>query len=257
MSGPLSAARRALVAFAERQPATQADIDHVMRVLVSHGDWYVPVAYAARAWGQSTFQQMLLLGGDEATPVLSVFTDRESAELADGQPLGAYGGPVPGTKLLSRLDPSLQSLVVNPASPREQQWYIASGGFEIAIGWATAIVAERALANRGSGPIPIPELVGHRYRLLVENPNRAVAQIFLPEISGAVSVCFTASDRAAEFLDSLPAPARNHAGLVDIPGAQLFDMLRGVHAAGLVVNAGAVDQTALTSDDIAEIASRH
>src|SRR5215203_322301 len=55
----LSVARRALVDFAERSPATQADIDQVMRALVTHDDWYVPVLFADRAWGQGVLDQRL------------------------------------------------------------------------------------------------------------------------------------------------------------------------------------------------------
>jgi hypothetical protein len=254
-SGSLSAARRALVAFAERTPPTQADIDRVMRALVSHDDWYVPVLYADRRWGQTGFHQMLIFPEAPAAAVLNVFTDHESAMLADGQPIGVYGGPVSGVTLLRTLDASVQALIVNPASPREHQWYIASGGFDIAVQWATALQVERALAVRGNGPAPAAELLGHRYRLLVERPAQALAQVRLPDIDGAVAVCFTATDRADEFLASLPPSARAVADLVEVDGRPLFDTLRRVGAAGLVINAGAVDQTALSREDLAEVAA--
>jgi hypothetical protein len=254
--GTLSVARRALHAFAERSPATQADIDEVMRALVSHDDWYVPVLFADRAWGQTAFHQMLLFPDAPLGPVLNAFTDHESAMLAEGQAIGVYGGPVPGTKLMRALDSSLNALVVNHASPREHQWYIASAGFEIAIGWASAIIVERALAARGNGPAPMAELLEHRYHLLLERPSHALAQVYLPDIDGAVSVSFTATDRAEEFIASLPPDARPLAELTPIDGPQLFAMMRGVGAAGLVVNAGSDDQTALTREDIAEIAAR-
>ncbi len=251
--GRLSVARRALVAFAERTPATQADIDQVMRALVNHDDWYVPVLFADRAWGQTNFDQMLLFPDAVPSPVLNAFTDHESALLAEGQAIGPYGGPVPGVKLMGALDNNLTALIVNPASPREHQWYVAAGGFEIAVHWASAITAERALANRGSGPAPAADLLAHRYLLLVERPSRSLAQTYLPEIDGAVAVCFTAADRASEFTSSLPPPARPLADLAEMDGPQLFEMLRSVGAAGLVVNAGSDDQTALTREDIADI----
>ena len=252
-SGQLSAARRSLVAFAERQPATQADIDQVMRALVSHDDWYVPVLFADRAWGQTNFQQMLLFADAAPSPVLNAFTDHESALLADGQAIGVYGGPVSGMKLMRALDSNLSALIVNPASPREHQWYVASGGFDVAVRWGTAIAVEQALAKRGNGPVPVSELLAHRYLMLVERANHGLAQIYLPDIPGAVVVCFTATDRAEEFLASLPPAARPLADLADVAGPQLFDMMRGVGAAGLVINAGSDDQTALTREDIAEV----
>ncbi len=255
--GPLSAARRSLVAFAERQPATQADIDQVMRTLVSHDDWYVPVLFADRAWGQTNFHQMLLFADAAPSPVLNAFTDHESALLADGQAIGVYGGPVAGVKLMAALDANLTALIVNPASPREHQWYVAAAGFDIAVRWATGIAVEQALARRGNGPVPTSDLLAHRYLLLVERANNALAQIYLPEISGAVVVCFTASDRAEEFMNSLPPSARPLADVADVAGPQLFDMMRGVGAAGLVINAGSDDQTALTREDIAEVVAVH
>jgi hypothetical protein len=250
---PVSMARRALIDFAERTPANQSDVDHVMRSLVSHDDWYVPVLFAERAWGQSRFDRELLFADTEQTQVLNVFTDHESAMLADGQAIGVYGGPVPGYRLMAALDANLDALIVNPASPREHQWYIAAGGFEIAVTWSTAISVERALAARGNGPVPAAELLRHRYQLLLEQSTHALAQIYLPDIDGAVAVTFTAADRVEEFVASLPVSARTLADIAVVDGSQLFDMMRGIGAAGLVINAGSDDQTALTREDIAEI----
>jgi hypothetical protein len=249
----LSGARRALVDFAERSPASQADIDQVMRALVSHDDWYLPVSFADRVWGQSRYERELIFADLEPTRVLNVFTDHESALLADGQPIGVYGGPVSGVRLMRALDDHVEALIVNPASPREHQWFIASPGFPIAAAWATAIGVERALAGRANGPVPAAELLGHRYHLLLEKSTHGLAQIYLPDIDGAVAVCFTASDRVDEFVSSLPVAARPLADLAEVDGPQLFDMMHGVGAAGLVINAGSDDQTALTREDIADI----
>jgi hypothetical protein len=250
-----SPAVRALLRFAERSPATQADIDEVMRALVSHDGWYVPAAFADRAWGQTTFESTVLLGDAQPNPVLTVFTDRASAKHAEGQPLGAFGGPVAGVRLMRVLDGNLAALFVNPASPREQQWYIAAAGFDIAITWATAIVVERVLAERGDGPVPAQELLGHRYQLLLERPSQARAEVHLPDLGGPFAVCFTAADRVDEFLQSLPATARPLAETAAIDGPQLFDMLYEAGVTGLVVNAGSDDQTALSREDIAAVAS--
>jgi hypothetical protein len=249
-----SAARRALAEYAERSPATQADIDRVMRALVEHDDWYVPVLFADRAWGQTNFDQMLLFADAAPSPLLTVFTDHESALLADGQPIGVYGGPVPGVQLMRSLDSTFKALIVNPASPREHQWYIASGGFRIAGNWATAITVERALATRGGGPAPAAELLAHRYHLLLEKRKHALAEILLPDVDGPVGVCFTAADRTEEFFNSLPPGARVLADTAPVEGAHLFEMMRGAGIAGLVVNAGSDDQTALFRDDLAELA---
>ena len=51
---------------------------------------------------------------------------------------------------------------------------------------------------------PAAELLGHRYQLLLEKATQALAQIYLPDIDGAVAVSFTATDRVEEFVASLP-----------------------------------------------------
>jgi hypothetical protein len=245
----------ALVAFAERSPATKADIDQVMRSLADHDGWYVPVSFADRSWGQTEFDQRLPFPDGPPTRVLNVFTDEPSARMAEGHEIGPYGGPVPGTRLMRALGPDYESLMVNYASPREHQWYVSAAAFDIAMTWGTTIAAERALARRGSGPVPTAELLAHRFHLLLERRSQDVAQIRLPDIDGAVAVCFTAEDRAEEFMSSLPPSARPLADLSLVPGPRLFEVVFGVGAAGLVVNAGSDDQTALTGEDLDQIAS--
>jgi hypothetical protein len=244
----------ALVAFAQRgEAATSADVDRVMRALANHDTWWVPVEYARQTWGQSAFDRTLPFPDRGPLAMLNVFTDPEAASLGGPSVSGDYGGPIPGVTLLQYLDPGLASLLVNPGSPREHQWYIEAGGFDIAAGWATAIAVERALAQWGNGPVPVADLLGHRYQLLVDRDTQAPAQIFLPEIDGIVAVCFTANDRTDEFLASLPPATRPLAEIAPADGPGLFDLVRTMGAAGVVINAGSDDQTALTRDDIADI----
>jgi hypothetical protein len=253
--GASSHVRRILIEFAERNPPTQSDIDRVMRELASHDDWYVPAMYAAHVWGQIQFDQSLIFPDPIApNPSLMVFSDLDAARLAEGEAIGVYGGPVTGVRLLSGLA-GVDALVVNHRSPREQQWYIGAAGFPVAAGWSTAIAVERALAERGNGPAPAAALLGHTYQLLLEQATHSLTQVYLPDIDGAVAVAFTATDRAEEFISSLPRATRPLADLAPLSGTQLFETMRGVGAAGLVINAGSDDQTALTREDITEILS--
>ena len=248
-------AREALIEFAQRQPATQADVDQVMRALATHEGWLVPVEYARQAWGQSGFDQVIPFPDRGPLAMLHVFTDAEAAGHGAGEVSGDFGGPVSGVQLLQYLDPGLSALIVNPGSPREHQWFIASGGFDIAANWATALAVEHALANRGNGPAPVADLLAHRYQLLIDKETGAPAQVRLPEIDGAFAVCFTAADRSSEFVASLPMTTRGLADFAPIEGRALFETVRSLGAAGLVVNAGSDDQTALTEDDLAEVLS--
>jgi hypothetical protein len=244
----------ALVGFADRGSAAgEADVDHVMRSLASHDSWWVPVEYARQTWGQSEFDQTLPFPDRGPLAMLNVFTHPEAAVLGEASASGDYGGPIAGVKLLQYLDPGLSSLFVNPGSPREHQWYIEGSGFDIAASWATAVTVERALAGWGIGPVPTTDLLGHHYHLLVDQQTQAPAQVFLPEMDGVVAVCFTASDRTAEFVAGLPAGARPFAETSLVEGRSLFDLVRTMGAAGAVVNAGSDDQTVLTTEDIGQI----
>jgi hypothetical protein len=250
----VNAAVAALVDFSQRgSAATSADVDHVMRSLASHDAWWVPIEYARQTWGQSDFDQTLPFEDKGPLAMLNVFTHPEAAALGEASASGDYGGPVSGVRLLQNLDPGLSSLFVNPGSPREHQWYIETGGFDIAAGWATAVAVERALATWGNGPVPAGDLLGHHYHLLVDTQTHSPAQVFLPEIDGVVAVCFTATDRTAEFVSGLPAAARPFAETSPVEGRALFELVRTMGAAGVVINAGSDDQTALTGEDIAEI----
>lgn len=251
-----SAARRALADYARRSPATQADIDRVMRCLAEHDDWYVPLPYADRSWGQAVFDQTLIFPEAAPSDVLTVFTDRESARLAEHKPLGPYGGPVTGERLLTGLDPRFTALVVNPVSPRDHQWYIASGGFEIAGHWAAAVTAERALSARNGGLPPARELRAHRaYQLLLDRASNALTEIRVPGVDGTLAVGFTGPDRAEEFLDHLPPGPRAGAALALADGPELFDMMCERDLAGLVLNAGSEHQAVLFRPDLRQIAA--
>jgi hypothetical protein len=244
-------AREALAAFAQRDPATQADIDRVMRALVEHDHWYVPLTYATRAWGQSTFEDTVDFPAAVPNPVLTVFTDRASARQAEQYPLGRYGGPFDGVRLFGALDPAYSALVVNPASAPEHQWYISDTGFPIAEMWADGVLVERALARRSARGIPVSDLRSHRrYLLLLTQPGNGLLMIEPSRGGGRMAVCFTAADRAEEFLACLPDPVRPQAGLRDIDGPQLFRMLRDIGAGGLVVNPGKSGQAVLSGSDL-------
>jgi hypothetical protein len=253
---PAGGVRAALASFAQLtqvQAPTASDIDYVMRSLSEHDGWLVPVEYAHQTWGQAVFDQMIPFPDRGPLAMLCVFTDAQAAALGEGTVSGDYGGPVPGSKLLQYLDPGLSALYVNPGSPREHQFYFEANSFDLAAGWGTAIAVERALAEWGNAPAPRSELLTHRFQLLIERDTQAPAQVFLPDIDGVVAVCFTASDRTAEFVASLPPGARPLAEVTAVEGRALFELVRNMGAAGVVINAGSDDQTALTPEDIAEI----
>lgn len=248
-------AQRALVDYAQRPAPTHADIDRVMRALTEHDDWYVPAALADDAWGEGG-PRLDVFGEAVPTKVLTVFTDPESATLAARYPLGPYVGGVPGVALLAAMDERYTDLVVNPASPREHQWYVSAAGFAIARNWAASVGVERALAaTRSADPPPIGALRAFTgYQLLFARAEGELATVYLPDVPGPLAMGFLASDRADEFLAGIGPDGRDAAHLVEMDGVAAFELLRDEKVAGVVLNAGCERQYVLFRMDIIAIA---
>src|SRR4051812_35130812 len=109
-----------------------------MRALVAHDGWFVPAAFASDALGLGVFDRTVLLGAapDPPPPHLTIFTDVESALLAYGERLGPYVGGVSGLPTFAALDERFESLRVNPASPRDEQWHVEREAFALGRLWA-------------------------------------------------------------------------------------------------------------------------
>jgi hypothetical protein len=247
--------QRALVEYAQRAAPTHADIDRVMRALTEHDDWYVPAAVADEVWPQSDGPRLDIFGEAVPTRVLTVFTDPESAMLAARYPLGHYVGGVPGVALLAAMDERFTDLVVNPASPREHQWYVSSAGFAIARNWAGSVGVERALAaTRSADPPPIDELRAFSgYQLLFARDEGELATVYLPDVPGPLALGFLAGDRVEEFLTGIGPDGRDAAHLVELDGVAVFELLRDERVAGVVLNAGSERQYVLFRMDIMAI----
>jgi hypothetical protein len=257
-SAAISGALSALVGYAQQAGPTHADIDRVMRALTEHDDWFVPVALADEVWPHGDEPLLDLFVEAVPTKVLTVFTDEESAGLAARYPLGQYVGGVPGVALLGALDDRFTDLVVNPASPREHQWYVSSAGFAIANHWAASVGVERALAaTRSADPPPIAALRSFTgFRLLFSRDDGGLATVYLPDVPGPLAMGFLAADRAEEFLDGIGSDGRYAAHLVELDGVATFELLRDERVAGVVLNAGAERQYVLFRMDIVAIADK-
>ncbi|HEX8186721.1 MAG TPA: hypothetical protein VF586_00090, partial [Pyrinomonadaceae bacterium] len=102
--------------------AGRANFNDVMRALVSHRGWFVPLALFGRDGGPDRrADSILMLGAEMLVPPgeLWVFTDEEAARLAQakGASLGTYAGRVAGTELFRAVGPDSQTVRVNPGSP--------------------------------------------------------------------------------------------------------------------------------------------
>ena len=98
-----------LIAYSEKR----ANSNQVLRALMSHRGWFVPLGLFAISGEQNRkADSLLILSPENLVPAgqLWVFTDAEAAHLATakGASLGAYAGGMRGTELFQIIDPALQ-----------------------------------------------------------------------------------------------------------------------------------------------------
>lgn len=233
--------------------ARQALLDHsqkklepssVMRALVEHDDWYVPVhalldpsigpriAYAEPDRAQQAAHQ------------LNVFTDRLAADLAAEKfgrpPMGTYVGRVQGTELFGALlkTPALAAammLQVNPGSPTEVQWFIERNAFELCAIWSSAITLERTISTGSAGwAAAMRNYPG--WLAVLGKADGALVRINLRE-KGEHALIFSAPDLADQFLKGLPNDGGAACKTGVVKGDQLFKYVMRSGAKGFVVNA--------------------
>lgn len=248
---------QALAAFAQLSTEpTHTDVDRVMRALVEHDGWYVPAALASRLWPRAADSRVDLRGDQGAGGELHVFTDREAVMRAQRSTHGSYAGGVPGTRLFASLGAPHTALWVNPASPREHQWWVSAGAYDVAHSWAAAVRIERTLAGLApSDPPPVQALRGYPgYQLLHARSTGEPVLVDLPGLAGPAVLAFIAPDRASAFLDRLGS-ARDDADLVTIDGATAFAQVRDSRATAFVLNPGAPQPFTLARADIEAVAA--
>ncbi len=231
MPSPLDA----LAAFSKKQ----LEANDVMRLLVEHDDWQVPVPYLEGDQADSVviYSEKFSLRED----TLLVFTDRASmdvgAQKLGREALGIYAGNVKGTKLFGGLErPALakiKELHVNPGSPEEKRWFVGRGAFMQCGAWADAIKLERALAN------PNAQMFGELNRydgfwVPIAKSDQTFVQV--PMDDGKVFVfAFTAPDHYRRFIKNLGERA-SQVGSGVVPGKKLFPFLLGTKVDGVLIN---------------------
>jgi hypothetical protein len=231
MPSPLDA----LLAFSKKQ----LEANDVMRVLVQHDDWQMPVVYLQEDKADSVVMYAEKFSLREDT--LLVFTDRASmdvgAQKLGREALGIYAGKVKGTELFGGLErPALskiKELHVNPGSPEEKRWFVGRGAFAQCGAWADAIKLERTLEN------PSAEMFGELgrydgYWVPLAKSDQSFVQV--PMDDGRVFVfAFTAPDTYQQFTKSLGERAAQ-VGSGVVPGKKLFPFLLGTKVDGVLIN---------------------
>ena len=234
--------RDVLVAYSKKEASTDA----VMRALVQHDEWLAPIHAVTEMAGQhvAVDYPVVMFSQELSVPVdkLLVFTDRAQAEAAAEKfgraVLGLYADKVPGTVLFKRLEAqslsAVQEFRVNPASPKEQQWFIGRGGFVLSGAWADAVALERKLANVDESLFAA--LKGYEgWWVPIAKSDKTLVQLELE--GGPHAFAFTAPDEYEKFLKQMGPRASQIDALAGVSSAKLLPLIMSTKLSGLLVNA--------------------
>jgi len=233
--------REILRAYAEKR----ASVDDVMRVLVEHDGWHVPVHLLST----NVADKLIVYAEQAAVPAETalVFTDREGADAFvakhGGKPLGVYAAPIAGVDLFGALASDrpeckrIRELRVNEAAPQSEFWFMGAGAFALSARLARAVVLERAFAAASAGNVgDLAELMRSfdGWTLPVGKADRSFVRVTLP--GGEHVVLFTAGDRAKALTQTLPPEQAEKLGFATLTGQQLFPLLAQAPYAGAIIN---------------------
>lgn len=233
-----SSARQALLNHRQKKLEPAA----VMRALVQHDDWHVPIHALARPITDRliTYAEKPELAAHQ----LNVFTDRAACDLAAERfgraPMGIYAGAVKGAELFGNLlavpalSPALM-LQVNPGSPTEEQWFVERAAFPLCAVWANAVGLEQTIGSSSSGWADAMCAYPAWLAVLGKTDN-ALVRINMRE-KGEHALIFTAPDLADHFLKGLPNNGGSACKTASVVGEQLFKFLIKSGVKGFIVNA--------------------
>jgi hypothetical protein len=212
--------------------AGNANTDDVMRALVSHRGWLVPLDFFAFCRGDGAQADgILILSAESQAPpgALWLFTDEGAARLAQskGARLGAYAGRLSGTELFRAVGPEHQTVYVNPGSPPERTWVFQESSAADAGGlWAGAVALEESFARwQAAGEPDLSALEDYPAFVLYNFASGPV--VTLPGRGGLSNpaAAFTAPDCAAAFLRLLGEEQRAQLRQVTLDGKSLLGNL--------------------------------
>lgn len=229
-----------LVAFSEGR----AGINDVVRSLISHRGWLVPLAFAAQGVEETrAVGSVEVLSAEARLPAdeLWIFTDQTTAHVAQakGASLGAYAGGIAGTELFGKIGADVKTVRVNPGSPREHTWMFQDGGgIEVTKIWADAVALEEGFARwRETGTPDHAAVLSYRAFMTFDfsSSGRVVT---LPNQGGMSNpaAAFTAPDCADTFLSELSEDQRAGLLRVTIGGRTLLENSPQLGIDGLLIN---------------------
>lgn len=205
-----------------RFAAKEASPDEVLRALVSHDGYFVPLGFAPRL-GRTEFERLVQLSERGGPPPgeLYVFTDEACLDLVVKEPLGNFVTPVTGVELFCALGDDLVKVKVNPGSPREHFWYLGKDAIALGRLWGQAVRLERLLADASAPKEALWAALRtfEGFTVLV-HPNGALATVVNEGGFRNSAMVFTAPDCAAAMEPHVPGASRAH-----LRGRELFELL--------------------------------
>ena len=230
-------ARQALLDFAQKKVEASA----VMRALVEHDDWQVPI----HALNRQVVDGLVIYAKEFqlAPHQLNVFTDRAAADLAatqfGGAPMGIYATSIKGVEIFGSLleVPALaqvKTLQVNPGSSTAEQWFVGNDAFGLCKVWTQAIGLERVIATSAPGYADaMRQYPG--WLCILARSDKSLVRVNKPN-AGEHAFIFTAPDLAAHFLESLPNGQGTTCDATTVKGEELFKFLMTANLKGFVIN---------------------
>lgn len=222
-------ALQVLARFAQRT----ATPHEVMRALVSHEQWFVPLGFAP-SLGRSEFDRIVSLGKNGAPPPgeLYLFTDESCLDLVAKEPLGGFVHPVTGLELFCALDEAWVKVKVNPGGPIEHFWFIAKDAIPLARRWGQALRLEALLADpQRSRAGLFAALRSFDGFSVLAHANGGVATAVGMEGFRNPAMVFTSPDSLERMAAHAPGTDAVH-----LDATQLFELLPRAGVDGLVFN---------------------
>ncbi len=211
----------------------RAGNDRVLRALVDHQGWYVPLQlFLKTAEDKSRQKKVVFISAEDRVKEseIRLFTDYASLmrAAAANAPIGSYAGAINGTELFGLIPTGIKSIRINPYSPVEQTWsFLDETSVEMVRLWSEVIALEEKLKYFQPGKPDLAALSSyHGFITIVNAETNSIFLIkeFNEEMRIAAPV-FTAPDSADRFLASLPPEKSRALKQITINGDTLLNDL--------------------------------
>ncbi len=234
--------RFALAANAAFPNSPVVGFNEVVRALISHREWIVPLEMLAREGdSKRRIETMMILGAERIAPAdeLWIFTDEEAALLgqAKNPSLGTYGGGMSGTELFCKIPPNVKIVYINPGSPEKSIWYFQrGGGIEGARLWARSVALEDQFAEwERTGAFDETAFAGFPF-ITLKLVAGGVMTLPYESLTVNRAAVFTAPDCTEKFLSQFTEKQRSQIEEVTVEGATMLRQLPEIGVDGIVVN---------------------